>query len=184
MQSDRIKQSPPLELSAQGRSKRGLPLCSPSRWCPARGQGRREALDGEGDGALGQEGEGGGEKRSAVRWLMQRGAMADAVRCASTCSALRFPYRNDTFHKLPRSFSPDITLRPPWKSSSRAFGGFFFHKDNPILHPPKSALHAFGGFFFSPSNPFRSFQRSPPQPSAIAFQKQGFAFMTEAKPGF
>lgn len=120
---------------------------------------------------MGHEGEGGGEKRSAVRWLTQRAAPADAACCASTCSALHFPHRNDTFPKSPRSFFPDITLRPPWKSSSRAFGGFFFPKDNPILHPPKSALHAFGGFFFSPSNPFCSFQRSPPQPSAIAFQK-------------
>ena len=103
-------------------------------------------------------------------------------------------------------FSPGNTLRSPWKSSSHAFGVFFFPKDNPLLHPPKSASHAIGGFpfspdntlrspwnsashafrgfFFSPSNPFRSFQRSPPQPSAIAFQKQGFAFMTEAKPDF
>ena len=92
------------------------------------------------------------------------------------------------------------------KSASRAFGGIFFPKGNPLLHLPKSASraiggfsfspdntlrspwnsasHAFGGFFFSPSNPFRSFQRSPPQPSAIAFQKQGFAFVTEAKPDF
>ena len=159
---------------------------------------------------------------------MQRATPADAACCASTCSALHFPHRNDTFPKSPRSFSPgnpllhlpksascafggfffspDNTLRPPWnsafrsfrgfpfpkgnplrppwKSSSRAFGGFFFPKDNPLLHPPKSALHAIGGFFFFPSNPFRSFQRSPPQPSAIAFQKQGFAFMTEAKPDF
>ena len=103
-------------------------------------------------------------------------------------------------------FSPGNTLRSPWKSSSHAFRGFPFPKGNPLLHlpksasrafggfsfspdntlwpSPKSALHAFGGFFFSPSNPFCSFQRSPPQPSAIAFQKQGFAFMTEAKPGF
>lgn len=159
---------------------------------------------------------------------MQRAALADAACCASTCSALHFPHRNDTFSKSPRSFSPGNpllhlpksasrafggiffspgnTLRSPWKSSSHAFRGFPFPKGNPLLHlpksasrafggfsfspdntlwpSPKSALHAFGGFFFSPSNPFCSFQRSPPQPSAIAFQKQGFAFMTEAKPGF
>ena len=159
---------------------------------------------------------------------MQRAAMADAVRCDSRCSALRFPNQNDTFPKSPRSFSsgnpllhlpkfasrsfggisfsPGNTLRPPWKSASHAFGGICFSPVNTLLHLPKSASrsfggisfspfntlrppwkfasHAFGGFFFSPSNPFRSFQRFPPQPSAIAFQKQGFAFVTEAKPDF
>ena len=76
-------------------------------------------------------------KRSAVRWPMQRAAMADAVRCVGSCSTLRFD--GDSRTKNRRTALPSVGLcgasvcLSPWQGCVRALRV----RPCPSLFPPR-----------------------------------------------